>query len=228
TGGLPDYYDRMDTSAGMPTNRDAAKLLAEIAQADFPPGAKYEYSNAGYDMLGPVVAAASGVSFREFVEQRIFAKIGMTNSRVHDDTLPEIPNRAIGYEPDGAGFKLNDYDPLNAIIGSGGIYSTINDLIKWDRALYGEVLVREETLQLAFTSGTDNGGEPLDYGFGWRVEKFGEHKYLRHGGSWVGFRTHIARIPDLRFTIVMLSNRADVEPEEYVDALTALYLGEPD
>ena len=224
TSGLPDYYDVMDTSAGMPTNRDALLLLQQLARVDFAPGERYEYSNAAYDTIGPLVAAVSGMSFAEFVRQRIFLPLGMTHSVVHDETKPEIANRAIGYEPDGEGFALNDYDPLNVIIGSGGIYSTLNDLYRWDQALYGETLVSKATLDLAFTSGTNNAGELLEYGFGWRIDEVQGHKAVRHGGSWVGFRTHILRIPDLRFSIVLLSNRADTDAEDFVDRVAALYL----
>jgi CubicO group peptidase (beta-lactamase class C family) len=226
TGGLPDYYDVIDTSAGMPTNQDAAELLGKMAKADFPPGERYEYSNAGYDMLGPIVEAASGMRFAEFVQQRIFTPLCMVSSRVHDHNLPVIPNRARGYEAVEGSFVLNDYSPLNAIVGSGDLFSTLNDLYLWDQALYTEELVSAATLELAFTSGTNNKGESLAYGFGWRTEEYAGHKRLRHGGSWVGFRSHIARIPELRFTVILLSNRADLEPEDYVDAITALYLGQ--
>ncbi len=224
TGGLPDYYDVIDTSAGMPTNQDAAELLGKMAKADFAPGERYEYSNAGYDMLGPIVEAASGMRFAEFVQQRIFAPLGMEGSRVHDHTLPVIPNRARGYEPAEGGFVLNDYDALNAIVGSGSLFSTLKDLVRWDQALYTEGLVSAATLELAFTSWTNNNGESLAYGFGWDIDDYGGHKRLRHGGSWVGFRSHIARIPELRFTVILLSNRADFAPEDYVDMVTALYL----
>jgi CubicO group peptidase (beta-lactamase class C family) len=224
TGGLPDYYDVIDTSAGMPTNQDAAVLLGKMAKADFSPGERYEYSNAGYDMLGPIVEAASGMPFSQFVQQRIFAPLGMDGSRVHDHRLPVIPNRARGYEPAESGFVLNNDDPLNAIVGSGSIFSTLNDLFRWDQALYTEELVSAATLELAFTSGVNNNGESLDYGFGWRTDEYAGHKRLRHGGSWVGFRSHIARIPELRFTVILLSNRADFEPEGYVDTITDLYL----
>ncbi|MEQ9562851.1 MAG: serine hydrolase domain-containing protein [Woeseiaceae bacterium] len=226
TSGLPDYYDLMDTSAGMPTNRDALLLLQQMARVDFPPGERYEYSNAAYDTLGPLVEAVSGMRFAEFVRQRIFLPLGMQHSVVHDDTLPQIGNRAIGYEPEDKGFALNDYDPLNAIIGSGGIYSTLNDLYRWDQALNGESLASRQSLDLAFSSGTNNSGESLDYGFGWRIEDFNGHKVLRHGGSWVGFRTHILRIPELRFSIVLLSNRADTDAENLVDQVAAIYLAE--
>lgn len=225
TGGLPDYYELIDTSSGMPANQDAARLLGRIAKADFGPGERYEYSNAGYDMLGPIVEAASGIRFAEFLRQRIFVPLGMEGSRVHDHTLPAIPNRARGYEPAEGGFVLNDESPLNAIVGSGSIFSTLKDLVRWDQALYTDNLVSAATLDLAFTSGTNNNGEPLDYGFGWRIDEYAGYKRLRHGGSWVGFRSHIARIPELRFTVIVLSNRADFEPENHIDTITALYLG---
>lgn len=225
TGGLPDYYDVIDTTSGMPTNQDAAELLGKMAKADFAPGERYEYSNSGYDMLGPIVASASGMRFADFVRERIFISSGMNSSYVHDDRLPEIPNRARAYAPSGDGFVPDYENPLNAIVGSGSIFSTLNDLVRWDEVLYTDKLVSAETLELAFTSGTTNNGESLEYGFGWRIDEYAGYKQLRHGGSWVGFRSHIARIPERRFTVILLSNRADFEPEDYVDTITELYLG---
>ncbi len=225
TGGLPDYYDTIDTSHGMPTNHDAAVLLGRMASPDFPAGDRYAYSNPGYDMLGPIVAAASGMPFGEFVEKRIFAPLGMSGSRVHDERKPVVPNRAYGYARCGERFVLDDDDPLNIIIGSGGVYSTLSDLLRWDAALYTDALVSREMLDAAFTSGTNNAGESLDYGFGWAIDRYAGYKRVRHGGSWVGFRTHIMRIPGLRFTVILLSNDADTEPEAYVDRITEIFLG---
>ncbi len=225
TGGLPDYYDTIDTSHGMPTNHDAAVLLGRMASPDFPAGDRYAYSNPGYDMLGPIVAAASGMPFGEFVEKRIFAPLGMSGSRVHDERKPVVPNRAYGYARCGERFVLDDDDPLNIIIGSGGVYSTLSDLLRWDAALYTDTLVSREMLDAAFSSGTNNAGESLDYGFGWAIDRYAGYKRLRHGGSWVGFRSHIMRIPGLRFTVILLSNDADTEPEAYVDRITRIFLG---
>jgi CubicO group peptidase (beta-lactamase class C family) len=225
TGGLPDYYPVIDTSAGMPTNAEAATVLGQMASPLFNAGQRYEYSNPGYDMLGPIVEAASGVPFVRFVEERIFEPAGMKSSVVHDHTLPAIQNRATGYDPAPEGFALNDADPLNGIVGSGGIYTTLNDMYRWDQALYSDVLVSQDTLDLAYSPAHTNSGEVINYGFGWRLDEFEGHKRVRHGGSWVGFRTHIARIPELRFTIVMLSNRSDFEPDSYIDKLTETWLG---
>ncbi|HEX5788939.1 MAG TPA: serine hydrolase domain-containing protein, partial [Woeseiaceae bacterium] len=225
TGGLPDYYDSIDTSDGMPTNQDAAELLGRMASPVFPPGERYEYSNPGYDMLGPVVAAAAGMPFSAFVETRIFAPLGMTGSRVYDERKPEIPNRAYGYAADGTGWAPDDYDALNVIIGSGGIYSTLNDLARWDAALYTDELVSTAMRDLAFASGTNNAGEPLDYGFGWDVGTCAGRPCVRHGGSWVGFRTHILRIPGERFTVILLSNFAEADTAAWADRIVEICFG---
>lgn len=227
TGGLPEYYDIIDTSSGMPGNADALRLLGKMSDAVFAPGERYAYSNPGYDMLASLVAAVSGMDFASFMQERIFVPIGMTGSLIHDHTRPSVPNRAIGYKPEGAGYALNNDDPLNGIVGSGGVYSTLNDLFKWDQALYGEMLVSQDTLNEAFTPASLNNGESTHYGFGWRIDDYNGRRRVRHSGSWVGFRTHIARYPDDRFTVVILSNRADFRPGKYVDPITDIYLARP-
>ncbi len=223
TSGLPEYYDVIDSSVGMPSNADALALLGKIAEPAFAPGERYEYSNPAYDMLAPLVESASGKDFATFMRERVFSPAGMQGSFIFDHTEPAIPHRVTGYEPDGAGFKLNDYDPLNHIVGSGGMYATLDDFFKWDQALYTESLVSRAALDEAFTPARLNNGELTDYGFGWRIEDYKGQRRIRHGGSWVGFRTHIARHPDIGLSIVILSNRADFDPESYVDPITELY-----
>lgn len=225
TGGLPDYYDVIDTSKGMPTNEDAARLLGELASPEFPPGDRYAYSNPGYDMLGPLVEAAAGKPFVLFVKERIFDAAGMTASLVHDHNLPFVANRATGYDVVDGEIVEDDADPLNGIVGSGGIYTTLNDMFRWDQALYGEDLVSQDTLELAYTSGVDSRGESIDYGFGWRIGDYRGHRRVSHGGSWVGFRTHIIRIPGLRFTVVLLSNRGDFDSDQHANAIVDAWFG---
>lgn len=224
TGGLPEYYDVIDTSGGMPSNDDALALLATMGSTVLTPGERFEYSNPGYDMLASPVEAVSGRSFADFMRERIFGPLGMHGSVVHDHTRPQVPNRAIGYAPGGDGYVLDDQDPLNGIVGSGGVYTTLDDLYRWDQALYRDVLVGRDTLEEAFTPMRLNDGETTDYGFGWRLDEHDGHRRVRHGGSWVGFRTHIARCPDERFTVVILSNRADFTPEPYVERITNIWL----
>ncbi len=228
TGGLPEYYDVIDTSGGMPSNADALALLATMHGTVFTPGERYEYSNPGYDVLASLVAAVSGMDFPAFVHERIFAPLGMEGTLAHDHTRPEVPHRAIGYAPgeNGAGYVLDNDDPLNGIVGSGGVFSTLNDLYRWDQALYGSALVSESTMEEAFTRARLNDGRTIDYGFGWRIDEHAGHLRVRHGGSWVGFRNHLARCPEERFSVIILSNRADMNAEEYVDRITAIWQGE--
>lgn len=224
TSGLPDYYDTIDTSQGMPTNSDLPAELASMNGPVFAPGEKYEYSNPGYEMLSLIVERASGQSFAQFMTENVFEPAGMDDSLIYDHTEPEIPNRVLGYEPDGKGFRLNDFDELNHIVGSGGMYATIEDFFAWDRALYHDYVVSEDTLRTAFTRHRLSNGNEIDYGFGWRLDQYRGHRRIAHSGSWVGFRTHIARYPDERLTIVVLTNRSDGNPGWYIDRITDIYL----
>lgn len=227
TSGIPDYYDTIDTAGGMPTNADIPAVLAAMDGPVFAPGEKYEYSNPAYEMLPLIVENVSGVTFSKFMQENVFKPAGMDNSLIYDQTEPEIANRAYGYEADGRGFKLNDYDELNYIGGSGGMYATLEDFFAWDQALYGEDLVSAATLKEGFTSFRLNNGELIDYGFGWGIDLYRGHRRISHGGSWVGFRTHIARFPDEKLSIVVLTNRVDGMPGAYAEKIADIYMPEP-
>lgn len=225
TGGYPDYYDSLDTSRGMPTTADAMTHLAAIGEPVFPPGERYEYSNPGYEMLALIVEAASGKDFATFMRERVFDPAGMTGARIFDETEPELPTRVIGYDAEGTNFVENDYDPLNHIVGSGGTYASMDDFYGWDRALDSDAIVSQAAIAEAFTPVGLNNGESTGYGFGWTIDDYRGMRRVRHGGSWVGFRTHIARYPDDALSIVVLTNRSDGAPERYIDPLTDIYLG---
>jgi len=230
TGGLPDYYDVMVEVTGVerPLTRHALDTYAKWGEPLFAPGERYEYSNPGYELLALIVERASGEAFGDFVEERIFAELGMTNSVVLDDRHPKLAKRAYGYRIDGDVFALDDDDPLNYIVGSGGIYSTVEDLYRWDQALYSENLVSKTTLAKAFSPTRLNSGESYPYGFGWRLDEHLGHRRIGHGGSWVGFRTFIGRYVDDRFSVIVVTNLAEAEPERLADTIAAIYLAERD
>ena len=230
TGGLPDYYDVMVEVTGVerPLTRHALDTYAKWGEPLFAPGERYEYSNPGYELLALIVERASGEAFGDFVEERIFAELGMGNSVVLDDRQPHLAKRAYGYRIDGDGFALNDDDPLNFIVGSGGVYSTVEDLYRWDQALYGEQLVNKLALAKAFSPTRLNSGESYPYGFGWRLDEHLGHRRIAHGGGWVGFRTFIGRYVDDRFSVIVLTNLAEAEPEQIADTIAAIYLVERD
>jgi CubicO group peptidase (beta-lactamase class C family) len=224
SGGLPEYYDEIVVSNRWPSNTDARVFLGRMAKPVFPPGTRYEYSNPGYDMLAEVVAAAAGMPFADFVRRRIFAPLHMDHSLVHDHTRPQVARRVLGYDRTAAGYELNDEHPLNGIVGSGGVFSTLDDLFLWDQALYGEQLVSSAALKEAFTPALLSSGKKTDYGFGWRIDEYRRSRRIAHGGAWVGFRSQIARYPDIGLTVVILSNRSDLEAGRYVERVTDVYM----
>ncbi len=225
TAGLPDYYDAFDTSERMPANADLVEFLATAGTAQFAPGERFEYSNPAYEMLALIVERAAGVTFRHFMSTQIFWPAGMKQALVYDHTRPHVDKRVLGYEQRGGEYVLNDEDPWNGVIGSGGVYASLEDLYAWDLALYADRVVPQAGLAQAWSKSTLNDGSSAhNYGFGWRLDSYLGHARVAHGGAWVGFRTHIARYPDHQLTIVVLSNRAEFEPGKHIDAISDLYL----
>lgn len=226
TGGLPDYYDVMVQISGVerPLTKHALDVFSAWGEPLFAPGERYEYSNPGYELLALIVERASRQGFPEFVAERIFAPLGMTHSLVVDERALDIPKRALGYRRSGEAFEEYDDDPLNYIFGSGGIYSTVEDLYHWDQALYTEKLVGEETLKRAFTPVRFNSGEEYAYGFGWRLGEHMGRRRVAHAGGWVGFSTFIARYVNDRFTVIVLTNLEDGDAEGLANAIAGIYL----
>jgi CubicO group peptidase (beta-lactamase class C family) len=217
TSGLPDYEDLIpDSQTAQVSDRDVLALLARKDTLYFPPGSAYRYSNSGYVLLGLIVERVSGVSFPEFLRARIFAPLGMSASVAHVEAKDTVPHRAYGYSPkDGsAGFVPTDQSVTSATLGDGGIYTNVDDLVRWDRALYGEGLVDAATLRLAIVP---------PYSFGWFVDTYRNERRWRHTGETSGFRNAIQRFPDRRFTVIVLTNRNGGEPaaiaERIADAL---------
>jgi len=224
TSGLPDYEDLIpDTQTVQVSDRDVLALLAHKDTLYFPTGTQYRYSNSGYVLLGLIVERVSGLSFPAFVRARIFNPLGMTASVAHVDGVDTVPHRAYGYSPDSGQFKPTDQSVTSATLGDGGIYTNVDDLVRWDRALYGETLVDNATLRLATTPPALPGSAETQYGFGWFVDTYRSERRWRHTGETSGFRNAIQRFPDRRFTVIVLTNRSTGEPaviaERVADAL---------
>ena len=225
-GGLPDYYDALTEEAGesMPTTEQAMEFLAGWGEPLFAAGDRYEYSNPGYEMLALVVERVSGQTFGQFLQENIFGSLGMENSVTYESPDAEIRNRAFGYSRSEDSFVLNDDNALNLIVGSGGIYSTVEDLYLWDQALYGEQLVRRSTLEEAWSPAVLNKGDHYPYGFGWGLETYGAlGQRVSHAGGWVGFSTFIVRYPERRFSVIVLSNLDEFEGGEFANRITDIY-----
>ena len=242
TAGLPDYEDLMDTveKAKGPTwtpekqiqDDEVLELLKKEKSGKFAPGTSWSYSNSGYVMLGVIVAKVSGQSYGEFLQARIFAPLKMNHTVVFQKGKNEATDRAFGHSKEGDILKETDQSSTSATLGDGGIYSNLEDLAKWDDALRNHALLSEKEFQPALTpvklndgsephwpkeANDDNlhPGKPVSYGFGWFLDPYQAHERMWHTGSTMGFRTVIERFKEADgLTVIILSNRTDLDPEK--------------
>lgn len=240
TSGLEDYEELLmkqypDTPPEkIPQILDAGvlKLLEQQTSGKFPPGSKWEYSNSGYAVLAMIVEKVSGKSFSQFLHDRIFIPLKMKNTLAYEKGKNEVPHRAYGHTKDKDGWHETDQSPTSAVLGDGGIYSSLDDLAKWDRSLREHTLLSEEQMRLALTPVRPTDGPPkfpdgpnVSYGFGWFLDPYKGHQRMSHDGETIGFRTTIQRFPEDGLTVIVLANRTDINPEEFALKVADLYLG---
>ena len=221
TSGLIDYEDVMaDGTTKQLHDVDVLHLLELENRTYFVPGTAYRYSNSGYALLALIVASASGSDFATFLRDRIFRPLHMQNTVAFEAGITSVADRAYGYSLVNNAWQRTDQSLTSAVLGDGGIYSSIDDLAKWDAALYDNRLLRPESLRLAFTPQTKTDDPAVQYGLGWRIT--GES--LWHSGETMGFRNVIVRFPAHRLTVLVLTNRDDPEPYFLALAIAKIYL----
>ena len=220
TSGLVDYEDLMREGTTVQVHDDdVLKLIENKDSLYFPPGTSYRYSNTGYSLLSLIVERVSGKSFATFLHDRIFMPLGMTHTVAHRDGVDVVSNRAFGYTRENGAWIRHDQSSTSAVLGDGGIYSSIDDMLKWDAAQYDSRLLHEEWRRVGFTPHTPTDVPGVSYGFGWRIT--GET--LWHSGETAGFRNVIVRYPGRHLTVVILTNRDEGDPYETALAIAKLF-----
>jgi CubicO group peptidase (beta-lactamase class C family) len=214
----------MDENATVPlTDHDVLELMKRQDHTHFPPGSSYRYSNSGYVLLGLIVEQASGISFPEFLRQNIFAPLKMNGTVLYQrDDRSDEAHRAYGYSKRGEVFVRTDQSLTSSTRGDGTVYSSVEDLYKWDRALRGGRLVKNATLQQAFTKGAQV-DEDTTYGFGWFIEQRRGLRTVWHSGNTIGSTQFIRRYVDRKFTIIVQANRNNAPLAELVDKIEDVY-----
>jgi CubicO group peptidase (beta-lactamase class C family) len=210
TSGLRDQWDLLQLagqrySLGLITDAEVISLITRQKNLNFPPGSKYLYSNTGFMLLGQIVKRVSGLSLREFTTKDIFEPLGMTNTHFRDDYAEIIKGEALGYVPTKGGrFRLSVTNLYT--MGATGLYTTVEDLAKWDENLYSPrvggpdfTLLMTQTEKLS--SGKDN-----DYALGLDLGKYRELPTVEHSGSDAGYRSNIIRFPQQHFSVLSLCN----------------------
>ncbi|MDB6028126.1 MAG: Penicillin-binding protein 4 [Verrucomicrobiales bacterium] len=225
TSGLIDYEDVIPTGTTIPVlDRDVLVLLLQQNKTYFTPGAEFRYSNTAYALLTLIVESVSGKTFPAFLKENLFNPLGMTQSLAYVPGVSVVPNRSFGYGQKGDAFEFSDQSLTSAVLGDGGVYSSILDLYKWDQALYSDKLVSRKMLEDAFSIHSSKSDfKESGYGYGWYL---GEHRGVKeiwHYGSTCGFSTEIKRYPDKQLTVIVLTNRRDAEIKETVMKVVDLY-----
>lgn len=195
---------------------------------EFAPGERFAYSNSGYILLGAIVEAASGMSYEEFVRERIFEPLDMKQS-YYGCSRCIIPQRASGYQSGDEGYANQQYLSFTQPYAAGSLMMTVEDLYRWNRALFGGKLVSPESLEMMTTPFVLNGGDTTDYAYGLMPSDIRGHRAIRHGGGIFGFVTDAVYLPNEDVFVAVFSNNTanDVGPNFVATKLAALAVGDP-
>ncbi len=221
TSGIPNYTSFPDYPAlqGIPTTPQ--KLVARFIDKplDFQPGERYSYSNSGYVLLGYLIEKISGESYEKFLQENIFTPLGMNDSG-YDSNTAIIPHRAEGYAPGPTGIVNADYTDMTVPFAAGALYSTTEDLLRWEKGLFGGKLLKPDSLVMMTTPFKNN------YAFGLEVRTVNGHKVINHSGGIQGFNTMVAYYPDDKLEVIVLSNINGAAPQDLSTKLATVAHGE--
>ncbi|NIN70712.1 MAG: serine hydrolase [Gemmatimonadetes bacterium] len=229
TSGIRDYIRLMYLSGlredDWYTDDEVLVMLARQQATNFEPGSEYLYSNSGYFLISQIIERATGLTLREYAQQHIFRPLGMTHTHFHDDHKEIVANRASGYQPvRGGGFRIS-MTTLD-MVGDGGVFTTVEDLLMWDRNFYEPRVGGDVFLRTMLRRGVLTGGDTLSYALGLGHATYRGLPTVRHGGAWVGFRAQMIRFPEQRFSVICLCNLATANPTDLAERVADVYLAD--
>jgi CubicO group peptidase (beta-lactamase class C family) len=222
TSGIPSFTGFPDYAKLEPFATTAEQLVARFRDKplDFEPGEKWNYSNSGYVLLSYLIEKITGDRYEKFVRENIFAPLGMKDSG-YDSNSAVIPHRASGYVAGKNGYENAGFVHMSVPQGAGALYSTTEDLLKWEQGLFGGKVLQAASLEKMTTPFKNN------YAFGLQVDTAGGHKVIEHGGGIEGFVTELEYYPDDKLTVVVLENvNGAAPPGEIAKKLAALAHGD--
>lgn len=212
-----NYLDHIDETA-------VYRMITRQKELNFLPGEQYLYSNSCYFMLSMIIEKASGKSLKEYAQNNIFEPLGMQNSHFHDDYFHIIRDRAFSYFYDEN--RFNNLIMRFDLVGSGGLYTSVDDLYLWDQNFYQNELGNgtQELIENMHQEGILNNGESAGYAFALVNGEYRGLKTVSHGGALAGYRAQLMRFPDQNFSVVILSNLASFRPTYMAQKVAELFL----
>lgn len=228
TSGFRDFLDLVFISgrsaADLASPAEILKLIAHQKGLNNAPGDEWVYSNSNYFLLGEVVRRATGKSLAEFAAENIFKPLGMTHTLFYDDNTLVVPNRVAAYDPGKQGNFLVDWSTSYDIVGGGGLMSSLDDLLLWDRNFYTNKLGKG-TLPVELQSqGVLNNGNKIDYALGLSLGDYRGLPIVEHSGELFGYHSAFLRFPQQNFSVIVLCNLSTAEPEALTRKIADVYL----
>lgn len=226
--GIPSYTGMAEWLSRLREDLTLEQLIGLFRgkPLEFSPGERMAYSNSGYILLGAIIEKASGKSYEDFIEQEIFAPLGMKSSHyAHQDEA--VPGRVEGYEKNEQGYARARYLSMTHPYAAGALQSTVDDLWRWEQGLAAGKVVSAPSLAKMFTPAKLSSGVSTHYGYGWNTFDYQGRKVIEHGGGIFGFVTHVARVPEEKLYLAILSNNTGTEkgPEDLGLAIAAEAIG---
>lgn len=224
TSGLTNYTNLIEFLNIDFNNKDPMKTIELIKNLplEFEPGKEFSYSNTNYVLLGMIVEKITDMSLEEYLQKNIFTPLNMSNTGSYYIENNQFPD-ATPYTGFLEVYPVDDELVLTQAYGAGNIYSTVEDLYRWDRALSTEQLVKKETLDKIFTEYITMPGAG-SYGYGWMIADTDMERQIFHGGNTMGFTANIARYPEKDLVVVILTNSAYYDTTSLTNALTSIVL----
>ncbi|MBL8216440.1 MAG: serine hydrolase [Bryobacterales bacterium] len=220
TSGIPSYTEPKPAEACARRTAEELVALFRDKPLDFAPGSQWAYSNSGYVLLGEIVSQVAGMSYEAFLRQAIFEPLGMSDSG-YEGEQPLANGRAVGYSRAGGRWAKAECPDVSLLRAAGGLYTTVDDLQRFDEGLRKQRLLTLASLQRMYTPVASK-----SYGYGWALTTFGRHKVVAHGGSIEGFAAFLARIPEEQTLVVVLSNVEQTRVHRMAQELADLAYGQ--
>lgn len=230
TSGFRDFYTLLGLSGHDAVDFNSPEEIFNIVVRqrglNNVPGDEWIYSNTNYFLLGIVVKRATKKSLSAFAADNIFRPLGMSHTLFYDDHTVVVPGRVAAYDPAPHDSFRVDWSTTFEVVGAGGLMSSVDDLLLWDKNFYANRLGKGTLLQELQRPGVLNDGNKISYAMGLDLGNYRGLPIVEHGGALFGYRTEILRFPEQKFSVICLCNVADAVPENLARKVADLYLAD--
>jgi CubicO group peptidase (beta-lactamase class C family) len=230
TSGFRDFFTLLSLSGHDVENfnspEDILEMVARQKGLNNVPGDEWIYSNTNYFLLGIVVKRATKKSLAEFASENIFQPLGMSHTLFYDDHTVIVPDRVAAYDSDSPERFRVDWSTTYDLVGGGGLMSSVEDLLLWDRNFYADRLGKGTLVEELQTPGVLNNGNKISYAMGLDLGSYRGSPIIEHGGALFGYRTELLRFPDQKFSVICLCNLASAVPESLAREVADIYLAD--